>query len=292
MGAQPDRERPSGRKRRPCDFTRLLPPGGSATAAQIVAGLGLRELGAGAHERPYVMLNMVSSVDGRASVGGRSGPLGGGADRELFHELRGGVDAVMAGAGTVRTERYGRIIAQEERRRRRREQGLSEEPLACIVSGRLSLSPDIPLLADPASHVVMLTSSQASLPRTPAHVEYVRAERDGRLDLPAALSELRARFAVRVLLCEGGPHLNGQLLAASLVDELFLSLSPRLAGGDPALGDPALRILAGPEFEPPVELGLKDGLASDSHLFLRYGVRACASERVSRETMSKSSLAS
>src|SRR5271165_221447 len=279
MGAQPNPGPGHERADPPSEFRRLVPVDVPATATEIVDGLGLGDRGDSADERPFVMLNMVSTVDGRA-------------DRELFHELRAGVDAVAAGAGTVGAERYGRIIPQQARRRLRLERGLSEEPLACIVSGRLSLSPEIPLLADSASRVVILTASHASLPQTAAQVDYVREEREGRLDLAAALAVLRRRFAVRTLLCEGGPHLNGQLLAAGLVDELFLSVSPKLASGETLHGDPALRILAGPELEPPVELELKGALQSDSHLFLRYGVRASAPERVSRETISNSSLAS
>ncbi len=292
MGAAGEREPPAGETERPPSFRRLLTGAEQTSAAEIVAGLGLRDRAGAHHGRPYVLLNMVSTVDGRATLGGRSGALGGGADRELFNELRGAADAVLVGAGTVRAERYGRIIRQSERRRSRRERGLSEEPLACIVSNRLSLPADLALLADPASAVVILTSSQASLPSTAAKVEYVREQRGGQLDLPAALGRLRERFAVQVLLCEGGPHLNGQLLSAGLVDELFLSLSPKLASGGETRGDPALRIIAGPELEPPVELELRDALDSDSHLFLRYGVRASAPERVSRETMPSSSLAS
>jgi riboflavin-specific deaminase-like protein len=259
----------------------LLPPGDPATAQEIVDGLGLDAERASVAGRPYVMLNMVSSADGRVTVGGRSGSLGNRADRELFHALRSSVDAVMAGAGTVRAERYGRIIAQEPRRRLRRERGLSEEPLACVVSAGLSLPPDIPLLAEPAARVVIVTSSQASLPHCAAHVEYVRAQRDGMLDLPAAMAELYDRHGVNTLLCEGGPHLNSALLGAGLVDELFLSLAPKLAGGDPAGGDPALRVLAGAELDPPVELGLLDVFENESFLFLRYGVRVSAAERVS-----------
>jgi riboflavin biosynthesis pyrimidine reductase len=132
------------------------------------------------------------------------------------------------------------------------------------------------LLAEPAARVVILTPSSASLPAgaAAAEVDYIRAARDGQLDLAAALAELRARFDVRTLLCEGGPHLNAQLLGAGLVDELFLSLSPLLAGGDPAAGGEALRILAGPELSPPVVLELRGVLEHDSGLFLRYGVRA------------------
>jgi riboflavin biosynthesis pyrimidine reductase len=252
-------------------FERVLPPGHPAEAEEIVAGLAYRDRAARGASRPYVILNMVSTVDGRASIEGRTGPLGDPADRELFRALRGAVDAVMVGGGTVRAERYRRIIPDAARRRKRRERGLGEEPLACIVSGRLDLPADLPLLTDPAARVVVITCSQASLPATGAHIDYLRSESQGRLDLPAALAELRRRFAARTLLCEGGPLLNSSLFAAGLVDELFLSLSPMLAGDDPHSGR-ALRILAGGELERPVELDLLGALKSDSRLFLRYAV--------------------
>jgi riboflavin biosynthesis pyrimidine reductase len=286
-------------RERPVRLSRLLAAGDPATVEEIVAELGLWERPAPApgrppttpppvRERPRTMLNMISTADGRATLGGRSGAISDSADRELFHGLRSAVDAVLVGAGTVRAERYGRIIPDPARRALRRRRGLSEEPLACIVSGRVALARDIPLLDEPAARVAILTASDASLPAPGAHVDYVRAARDGRLDLPAALAELGERFAVHSLLCEGGPHLACQLLAAGLVDELFLSLSPLLAGGEPSADD-ALRILAGGELEPPVELELLAALHSGSELFLRYGVSA--RERVSRATMLSSSLA-
>jgi riboflavin-specific deaminase-like protein len=232
---------------------------------------------------------MASTVDGRASIGGRSGAIGDVADRTLFHALRASVDAVMAGAGTVRVEHYGRIIRDAAIRSARAQRGLRAEPLACIVSGRLSLAPDTPLLQEPEAHVVVVTPSHASLPQARAQLDYVRARRDGLLDLPAAMAELSERFDVRTLLCEGGPHLNGQLLLAGVVDELFLTFSPKLAGGEDATGE-ALRIVAGAQFAEPLELELLGALESASSLFLRYGVRAPAPERVSRETMPSSSL--
>ena len=282
--------KPGRAEGKPLTLRRLLPPGDPATVQEVLDGLGLLDRASELARRPHVILNMVSTVDGRASIGGHSGPISGRADRELFHGLRSVVDAVMVGAGTVRAERYGRIVPDEAQRRRRRERGLSEEPLACIVSGSLSLPVEIPLLAAPASRVVILTASPSGLPESAADVEYVRTAREGSLDLPAALAELRERFGVRTLLCEGGPHLNSHLLAAGIVDELFLTLSPKLAGGEPTSGE-ALRILAGPALEPNVELVLLGALESESGLFLRYGVCASAPERVSRETISKSSLA-
>ncbi|HEX5853539.1 MAG TPA: dihydrofolate reductase family protein, partial [Solirubrobacteraceae bacterium] len=210
----------------------LLPPGDPATVAEIVEGFGLWDRAPSSSARPRVLLNMIASVDGRATLSGRSGPLSDAADRKLFHGLRTAVDAVLVGAGTLRTERYGRLIAEQARRDLRRDRGLEQEPLACVVSASLALGADIPLFEEPAARVAIITPSDASLPEeTPAHVDYVRATRDGRLDLAAALVELRERFGVRSVLCEGGPHLARDLIGEGLVDEVFLSLSPTLAGG-------------------------------------------------------------
>jgi len=276
------------RGEQPTRLQRLSPPGVPATIAEIVEELGLWQRGPAPAGRPRTLLNMVSTVDGRASLQGRSAPLSGSADRALFHGLRAAVDAVLVGAGTARAERYGRIIPSEAVRRLRLRRGLREEPLACIVSGSLALGGEIPLLAEPAARVALLTPSRATLPAGGAQLAYVRARQQGSLDLRAALRELRERFDVRTVLCEGGPHLAAQLLAAGLVDELFLTLSPLLAAG-PQDGAQAPRILAGAELEPPAPLRLLGVLGSDSQLFLRYEVSA--RERVSRETMLSSSLA-
>jgi riboflavin-specific deaminase-like protein len=255
----------------PAKFARLLPGSDPAEAMQIVDGLDLQARAQAVSGRPYVLLNMATTLDGRATIDGRSGPIGNRADRELFHALRAGVDAVMAGAGTVRVERYGRIIPEEATRARRRARGLDEEPLACVVSARLSLPHDLPLLNEPAARVVIVTPSAASLSGASARLDYVRAASNGLLDLRAAMRELAQRFGVRTLLCEGGPHLNGALLQAGLVDELFLSLAPKLTGGEDVTGE-ALRMIAGATFEQPRELELLGALENESHLFLRYGV--------------------
>jgi riboflavin biosynthesis pyrimidine reductase len=252
----------------------LLPPGEPIAVERFVDELDLAgRAAARADSRPYLLLNMISTADGRATLNGRSGDIGEVADKALFLELRTAVDAVMVGGGTLRSERYGRLVRDERRRETRRERGLAEEPLACIVSGRLAFGSEIPLLADPAARVAILTSSETSLTENcAAEIEYVRAACDGVLDLPAAMIELHERFGVRTLLCEGGPHLGAQLLANSLLDELFLSLSPKLAGGD-AISE-TLRILSGPELDPPVRLELVSALEHASHLFLRYRVEA------------------
>ena len=273
-------------QQQPVELSRLLPPDDPATVAQIVEALGLWKRAPSPPARPHTMLNMIATADGRASLDGRSGGLSDPADRALFHGLRSAVDAVLVGSGTVRTERYGRIVPDAARRAERARRGLREEPLACIVSSQLALEPDIPLLREPDARMVVLTPSNASLPAVPAQVDYVRVQRDGMLDLPAALDELARRFGVQTLLCEGGPHLARELLAGGMLDELFLSLAPLLTGGEQA-GETALRILAGAPLQPPVELELLSVDSSGSHLFLRYGVSA--RERVSCETMPSSS---
>jgi riboflavin biosynthesis pyrimidine reductase len=269
----PPRVQPASSEPAP-SLARLLPPGPPATVERIVEELGLSELaertGARAGGRPYLLLNMIGTVDGRASIEGRSGALGGAADKQLFHGLRTAVDAVMAGAGTIRAERYRRLVRDERKRQIRRERGLAEEPLACVVSGRLQLPSDIPLLSEDGTRVVVITPSTGTVPDLDTKIDYIRAEHNGALDLRGALARLRERFDVRTLLCEGGPHLNARLLASGLVDELFLSLSPMLAGDDPA-GE-ALRIVAGASLDPPVALELVATFEHDSHLFLRYRV--------------------
>jgi len=250
----------------------LLPAGPPVTPAGFVEQIGMWERPSSPPPRPRVMLNMLATADGRATLGGRSGTISSPADRALFHALRTPVDGVLVGAGTVRTERYGPLIPDEPRRRLRESRGLPGEPLACIVSGRMLLGEEVPLLMAPGARVVVLTASAASLPAGEAHVDYIRS--DGpQLDLRAALATLTERFGVTSLLCEGGPHLARQLLGAGLLDELFLSVAPLLAGGEPSGGE-ALRILAGPELETPARLELLGVLDAESMLFLRY--RVCA----------------
>jgi riboflavin-specific deaminase-like protein len=268
----------------PCESSRAVAPTGSPTAAEVVEELRLweapnaQEAAQGQAERPYLVLNMASTVDGRATIGGRSGPIGNRADHELFHALRTAVDAVLVGAGTVRAEHYGRLVRAQPARELRRARGLAEEPLACIISASLALpAEEIPLLTDEAARVVILTSSPASLAECAGEVRYVRCTREGHLDLRAALAELR-HMGVRTALCEGGPHLNAQLLAEGLVDELFLSLAAKLAGGDAT--SESLRIVSGDELRPPIELELLGVLESESQLLLRYRALRAGEPRV------------
>lgn len=253
-------------------------------AAEQVHAMGLWERPPLEPGRVRLLLNMVSTLDGRASLGGRSGPISGPADRALFHALRSAVDAILVGAGTARSERYGRVIPDADTRALRRRRGLEPEPLAVVVSHSGHLG-QLPLLDEPQARVVLAGPAQGELPPSAASVEYVRTS-GPELDLATVLGELRGRLGVHTVLCEGGPSLGRALLAAGLIDELLLSLAPVLAGGDGPEGA-ALRILAGAELEQPAQLELRGVLRSGPWLFLRYGVDA----RVSRETIDSSSLA-
>src|SRR3954470_23186748 len=190
---------------------RLHPDPGTVTPVEASSGLRLAERAQG--ERPYLVLNMVSTLDGRIAIDGRSGPIGDDADRELFFGLRTQTDAVMVGAGTIRTERYGRIVRKREPREKRAAEGLAPAPLAVVVSARLRLPPDLPLLQDEHSTVVVLTASEEDLPETPATVHCLRGPADIDLELSPLLERLRSEFGVRSILCEGGPSLNESLIS-------------------------------------------------------------------------------
>jgi len=239
---------------------RLIHPDQRETSPeQLASGLRLGE--SALPERPYLALNMVSSLDGKATIDWRTRGLSSELDRRLFHHLRTQADAVMVGAGTARNERYGRMIKSEELRGRRREEGLEPDPLAVVVSARLDLPADLPLLQEPGQRVVIGTGSDAVLQGVTAQVEYERVGED----LPLLMARLREAYGVRSVLCEGGPTLNSYLLAAGLVDELFLSLNPKLAGGAAAL-----TIVAGRELVEPAELELVSVAEGDGDLFTRW----------------------
>jgi riboflavin-specific deaminase-like protein len=239
-------------------YARLYPEPGELTLEEI-----REQLEFPVHDdRPYTIANFVSSADGRAAISGRSAPLSDEGDRALFHALRERVDAVMVGTGTLRTERYGALIRDEEACRRRVERGLDPQPLACVVTRSGSLPLDIPLFAGP--RVV------AFAPQPVEGLETVVLD-PTELTLTAVVRVLRADFGVRSLLCEGGPTLFGSLIHEGLVDELFLTLAPKLAGGGTAP-----TISSGAELAEPATLRLRSIFDRSGSLFLRFVVSSGA----------------
>jgi riboflavin-specific deaminase-like protein len=220
-------------------------------------------------DRPCVAMNFAVTVDGRATIGGVSGPIGSDADTAMLSGLRTRFDAVMIGAGTMRAERYGRIVPSQEQRERRERLGLPHDPLMVIVSGGLDLPWDAPLFSE-GGRVLIFTSSEAEPPQTATPLRVVRHE--GAVDVAAALAHLRQERGIRALLCEGGPRLHAELQASELVDDLFLTTAPKLVGGG------APRILEG-ELAGIASLELAWLLEEDGELFARYSRRRMASPR-------------
>jgi riboflavin-specific deaminase-like protein len=212
-----------------------------------------------------VITNFALTLDGQATIAGRSGAIGTDTDTAMLVGLRTRVDAVMIGAGTMRAERYGRAIADPAKRERREREGLPPDPLVVIVSGRLDLPWDAPLFTEGLGRCLICTSSEAEPPETATSVRILRQE--GGIDLRALLDHLRRERGVRALLCEGGPHLHGQLVGAGLVDELFVTHAPKLAGGE---GPGLVAGLAARER--PLELAWLLADETSGELYARYRV--------------------
>jgi 5-amino-6-(5-phosphoribosylamino)uracil reductase len=243
---------------------RLHPDPQTVDSADQFANLGLN---ARAHQdRPYLVTNFAATADGRATVDGRSGPIGDDGDLEIFRRLRTQVDALLVGTNTLAIERYGRAIKRPELRAAREAIGLASEPLVVTVSRRGELPLDIPLFQDPDARVALYTTPQAPEPECPATVHVTRLEVT-ELTFTTVLRRLRAEHGVQSVLCEGGPTIMSALLGERLVDELFLTLAPQLAGGGAAP-----TIATGAALPNPATLALVWALERNGSLFLRYAV--------------------
>ena len=245
------------------EFRQLLPVPATVEIGELLGSMSLGDRAT--PERPYTVANFISSVDGRATIGGRSAGLGDDGDRMMFLGLREQADAVLAGTTTLRTERYGRILRDAERRGRRAQRGRSPEPLTSVVTRSGEVPTEIPLFAEPEARIVVFSAAPIdSLARCAAHVDVIRLEAS-ELILTTALRLLRSDYGMRSVLCEGGPTLFGALLRERLVDELFLTLAPKLAGG----GD-GPTISSGPELAEPQHARLQSLLERNGSLYCRY----------------------
>lgn len=245
---------------------RIHPDGALVSPEQALAELRLT--GRALPDRPYVVANFVVTLDGRAAVGGKSGPIGGQADRAVFHALRSEVDAVLAGTGTLAAERYGRIVPDAEARSRRERSGLAGEPLAVVITRSGTVPWDIPLFAESAQRAWVISGEPVEPPAdVAAKTTVVLAEREADV-LATALGRLRTELGIRTLLCEGGPTMLSALVARGALDELFLTVAPLLAGGGVAP-----TITRGPEPPQPAEMQLAWALEHEGELLLRYVAR-------------------
>lgn len=218
--------------------------------------------------RPAVRLNMIASVDGAAALEGRSGALGGPADKAVFAVLRSLADVILVGAGTVRAEKYGPPRLDDAARARRRALVLPEVPEIAVVTRSCHLDWDTPFFTDAERRPVVVTVEGADKDdRRKAHeVADVLTAGDDDVDLARAVELLGERGHDNVL-CEGGPGVAAQAAAAGVIDEVCLTVAPLVAGGD------AHRILHGAALAPAERMVPAHILEADGYLFLRY-VRA------------------
>ncbi|MEO5920921.1 MAG: pyrimidine reductase family protein [Pseudolysinimonas sp.] len=234
---------------------RLWPePAENLTDDDIVAGLDPDGPG-------MVRVNFVSSIDGAATRGGRSGGLSGPADKRLFELLRRVCDVVVVGAGTVRDEGYGPMRVSDASAAWRTANGRPPHPVFAIVTGELDLDPASPIFTKAPVRPIVLTTERATGVARFSDVADVVVAGCAQVDPAKAVAALRERGLTHVL-CEGGPTLFGSFLAADAVDELCVTIAPSLEAGD------SRRIANGET--PPRDMRLATALRSGDTLLLRY----------------------
>ncbi len=216
---------------------------------------------------PYVRCNLISSIDGAIAFNGRSGLLSGPADGRVFRTLRSLTDVVLVGAGTFRAEDYGPAVLSEDLRRQRLDRGQSAVPPIAVVTRSANLDWSSPFFTEAEARPIVMTTSdydRGARRRCEEVADFVVAG-DARVDPRQAIDHLQAS-GFRSVLLEGGPGLNAEVVHAGLLDELCLTLSPRLVAGS------GPRVLAGPELPEPLDLDVLHLLEEDGYLFYRLAV--------------------
>ncbi len=194
---------------------------------------------------------MAMSADGKIATANRAvASFSSARDHEHLYELRATADAVMSGARTVDLNHYTLAPGAERFRKLRLRRGLAQCHLRVIASGSGSVDPHAEIFRHRFSPILVLTSERApaaALKQLRTVADAVKVIGKSEVEFPAALRWLRAEWNVQRLLCEGGGELNDALFRAGLVDELHLTICPRLIRGRLAptiadgLGFPHLR---------------------------------------------------
>lgn len=169
-------------------------------------------------ERPYTFINMVSTIDGKILTGERGEPvqdLGSEVDHLLMRRIEEAADAVLIGSGSQRSSAglwYPRNLVR----------------IVATRSGNVLA--ESRFFKDAPEKAIVLCTTQSTLPALPAGVRVKRFEGDS-VPWRDAMAWIRKELGVRTLLVEGGSDLNAQLLALDLIDELFLTLAPKVKLG-------------------------------------------------------------
>jgi riboflavin-specific deaminase-like protein len=220
-------------------------------------------------DRPYVLLNFVTTLDGQSTVGsGGAAGIGSETDHRLMAKLRALADGLLHGASTVRNDNFPPRVP-DDLIQERIARGLAPQPLGAVVSRSGNLDPENKYFSMQPPVVFTTGSAKERVVARLGRRAQVFAMGDTDVDMAAALKMLRDQFDIRVLLCEGGAVLTHALLEGGYLDEIFLTLAPKL-GSDKN----ALRLVDGPAFPaaslPTLEL--LHVLKHESELFLRYRV--------------------
>ncbi|UIX30107.1 pyrimidine reductase family protein [Streptomyces sp. GQFP] len=247
------------------------PGGGGAvdrewSLAELGAAYAYPERGNGG-PGTWLRANMVSTLDGAAQHDGRSQPISSASDMRIFGTLRALADVVLVGAETVRQEGYRPARARAEFAEAREAAGQGEAAAIAVVSASLELDFSLPLFTSPLVPTLVLTGAAAAPDRVAAAEKAgarVVVAGDGMGVDPARAVQALAGLGHTRLLAEGGPRLLGQLVAAGVLDELCLTISPMLTVGD------AQRISGGPSLAVPRRFELVSLLEEEGFLFSRY----------------------
>ena len=188
----------------------------------------ISDVRSGVSSSPWVMLNMISSKNGLATLNGTSGPLGGPADKALFRTLRGLADVILVAAGTVRTENYSVPAISDRTTQIRASQNRSHLPTITVVTNSLNLDPESPLFSSSDYRPAILTSKTGLNEGTMPLFKNIDTFQIGEssVDLKEAIPTLAEAYGP-VILVEGGPNLNQQLVDLDLFDEFCITVSPR-----------------------------------------------------------------
>jgi riboflavin-specific deaminase-like protein len=185
--------------------------------------------------RPFVLVNMAMTADGKIATANRAvSSFTSAHDREHLLALRATVDAVMAGARTVDSAPINLGPGAAKYRRQRLKRGLAEYNLRVIVSRSGSVNPRAEVFQRRFSPTIILTTCRAGagrLKRLQALADEVKICGRKEINFNAALRWLRKHWQVERLLCEGGGELNDALFRAGLVNELHLTICPKIFGG-------------------------------------------------------------
>jgi 2,5-diamino-6-(ribosylamino)-4(3H)-pyrimidinone 5'-phosphate reductase len=226
-------------------------------------------------DRPFIFINMAMTADGKIATADRVvSSFGSKRDQEHLYELRATADAVMAGARTIDSNKIKLGPGGERFRQLRLRNKLAEFNLRVVVSGSGTIDPRAAIFQHRFSPIIVLTSERASktrlkLLRSLSDDVYVAGEEQ--VDFRLALRHLRTKWQVKRLLCEGGGELNNALFEAALVDELHLTICPRVFGGSAA---PTIAEGRGArQLQDAAKLELESSSRVGDELFLVYRVK-------------------